>query len=556
MAVRVSDVRGAAAAVVRGSTAKYHRITIGGETRFGIPIPRASDGKKSLSLSLSVPADSVIHLAYGLEESTVTQATIRIKVAWDGTEKVLFTTRLEAKQEPGWTDLSLKLGGHQGEATLTLEVASVVPGREAPALSLSAPVITRPTSTQRRPSVILVSLDTLRADHLGIYGYDRDTSPNMDALFTTEGLVVDRVVSQAADTLYGHTALFTGMRPSTPLTSVPYGPTELSQLHSWALTLPEVLREAGYRTAAFTENALLVGPGVFNRGYEVYYEEKGIRNEIWKMRTTPGHIESTFGRGLKWLERHADQTVFLFLHTYQVHAPYEPPASLSSLYPTPPGSPLNRVEMDLYDREIRYTDDQVGKFVARLRQLGVLDNAILIITSDHGEEFGEHGAGGHGAHLTSEILHVPLLIRAPGLIPAGVRREGPFGLVDLMPTLLDLLGLDIPPNVTGASLASHLLEGTEGSTTPLFSEARGAWRTIYRGPKGRALDPDWKGPAFSVTSWPLRMVMEITKKGPPRYSLFHLDDDPGETSDLYNQEGADLGHMKRALDDYEKEKAR
>lgn len=562
VALRVSDLRGAAAAVVQGSTAEYPRVTIKDDTRLSIALPKDGHDKRRTVVPLTLPEGAAIHLSYGIQQAIAAPATMVMKMASGGSERTLLTAKLTKGQPPGWTNLSLPLDGLQGEATLTVEVASADPANEAPRMSLSAPVVTKVASAKRPPNVILISLDTLRADHMGIYGYHRDTSPRMDELFETEGMVVDRVISQAADTFYGHMALFVGMRPSTPITFVPFGRTKLSRLHSWALTLPEVFRAAGYRTAAFTENALLMGGGVFNRGYEVYHEEKGIEKKPkpqnkggkngFTLPKAEGHIEWTFDRGLEWLEGHTDQPVFMFLHTYQVHSPYQPPESYAYLYPTPHGSPDQRIDIDRYDREIRYTDDQVYLLVEKLRSLGILDNTILIITSDHGEEFGEHGAREHGAHLNSEALHVPLLIRAPGLLPAGVRREGPFGLVDLMPTLLDLLGLDTPPNVTGSSLASHLLNGTVGSTQPLYSEARSLLRWTYEHGGKFGLDPDWKGPGFSVTSWPYRLVKEIGKNG-PSYSLFHLDADPGELWNFYHEDMAEFDEMKRALDEYDEE---
>jgi arylsulfatase A-like enzyme len=173
-------------------------------------------------------------------------------------------------------------------------------------------------------------------------------------------------------------------------------------------------------------------------------------------------VSTTFARGAEWIgEQRAPW--FAFLHTYQVHEPYAPPPGYRERVgspDTPSGS---------YDGEVRYTDEHLSRLLAELRRFGVLDETLIVVTSDHGEQFGEHGLRGHGNSLYDTLLHVPLLIRAPGLVPAGRRIDHPIGLIDLVPTVLELLEKRPSPWVQGVSLVP-LLRGESLPPRQLFAE--------------------------------------------------------------------------------------
>jgi arylsulfatase A-like enzyme len=178
--------------------------------------------------------------------------------------------------------------------------------------------------------------------------------------------------------------------------------------------------------------------------------------------------------------------------------------------------------------------------------LGLADNTILVITSDHGEEFAEHGRRRHGSNVTNEILHVPLLLRAPGILPLGVRRDGPMALMDLVPTLLELLEREVPESIQGRALAPHLRRGTAVDAHPIFSEARGELAETYGDPA------QWIPPAVAVTQWPWRLTRVRTdaQKG-VRYTLYDLATDPAEQQDVFAQRAEELEALRIAVDLYE-----
>jgi arylsulfatase A-like enzyme len=222
-----------------------------------------------------------------------------------------------------------------------------------------------------------------------------------------------------------------------------------------------------------TENAMLFARA-FAPGFDFYREEKGLN--VWDTR---GDIETTFGAGLQWIRGHARERFFLFLHTYQVHSPYLPPPEYDlwktwthddTESPIDGTTPAYVRDRALYAGEVRYTDAVVGRLFGELERLGVLSDTIVIVTSDHGEEFAEHGGREHARTVYEELLHVPLVVVAPGLVPAGLTIEAPVSLVDVVPTLLALGGIAAPPGVQGRSLAGLMRGDPFPSDRVLFAE--------------------------------------------------------------------------------------
>lgn len=341
---------------------------------------------------------------------------------------------------------------------------------ESPAMppALDVPPVERPQPSR---GVVLLSIDTLRADHLGVYGYDRDTSPNLDAL-AARGVVFDAAFAHSPSTAISHMSLFTSLYPPE------HGlePPRHNALAETIPTLPEAFAAAGYRTAGHTEGGYMEGDHGFARGFEEW-TDPGFESST--------DVESTLDKGLAFLrsvageddEEGDGEPFFLFLHTYSVHDPYEPPDAYRHRYwqgapPTDlPASAetleaANSGRLDLsteqvdyfrsrYDDGIRYADQVVGRFVAELEALGLLDEITLVVTSDHGEEFHDHGRLLH-TQVVPELLHVPLFVLHPGLTPR--RVTGPVRLVDLAPTVLDLTGVDAAalPAARGVSLMPEL----------------------------------------------------------------------------------------------------
>ncbi len=325
---------------------------------------------------------------------------------------------------------------------------------------------------------ILISLDTLGAAHLGAYGYKRDTSPFLDAL-ARRGVLFENAVVQYPSTLVSHMSLFSGLYPRE------HGVLrELKRLAAEIQPLPELMLQGGLSTGGFTEGGYVSDKADFGRGFEVF--EIGA----------PGGraVETTLAKGLEFLRRVGpEQRFFLFLHTYAVHPPYEPPEEYRELFwsePEPADRDVSaRLVRDVYmgrrtvapgelnylvsqyDGLVRYLDDSLSSFFEALEHDGRLNDTTVILTSDHGEEFLEHGALGH-YQVYPQTLFVPLIVLHPGVEP-GRRVTELVELVDLLPTLCDLSSIRCPEGLSGESLVPWL----RASTAPRHS-SREAWAEV------------------------------------------------------------------------------
>jgi arylsulfatase A-like enzyme len=274
----------------------------------------------------------------------------------------------------------------------------------------------------------------------------------------------------------------------------------------------------------------------FARGFEIYDEEKNTDHG----RLLSGYVRQTFDRGLAWLDANRDSTFFLFLHTYQVHNPYDPPEKYGRPFRDPDRTDQPGIDIDGYDGEIRYTDAELRRLVDALTRRGILDDTVLVVTSDHGEEFNEHGGRFHSSQVYEEILHVPLLVRAPGLLPEGARRAGPVLLLDLPRTLLDLLGVPVHTVFDGISVREHLAEAAPLPTRRFTAVANGELRFTYAG-----LDPSWLPPTYAAVQFPWKLIRKNTRDG-PAYELYDVVADPGETRNRYD-EVTDVAAALRAM---------
>ena len=304
--------------------------------------------------------------------------------------------------------------------------------------------------------IILISLDTLRADHLGIYGYHRNTSPSIDA-FSNESVVFDRAVVQSPFTLPSHMSIMTSLHPSS------HGVlTKDNRLADELVTLAELLREGGYKTAAFTDGAFMKGDYGFKQGFDIYDGDKriGIARILPKVK--------------KWLEENKSKPFLLFIHCYDIHDPYTPPAPYNTIFHdfTYAGNFVPSTEnmqaaawrgmgvsdedlhhiKALYDGGIRYTDDKIGEFLSYLQEAGLQDNSLIIITSDHGEEFREHGSFLHWKLYFRPNLHVPLIMHMPNYPKKKITIRELVQSIDILPTILDVAHLPPHSNAQGRTL--------------------------------------------------------------------------------------------------------
>jgi|GEM_PF-1255537 len=360
--------------------------------------------------------------------------------------------------------------------------------REAEAERLAALAEVGPAPPPTR-GYLVISFDTLRADHLGAYGYERDTSPFFDEL-AARGTLFENAVVQYPSTLTSHMSIFTGLYPTEHGVFPPD-----AVLSPEIETFPEVFQRAGFKTAGYTEGGFMRGRFGFRRGFDDFRARD---------RQGPREVEHTFDRGVRFLASLApDDRFLLFLHTYAVHAPYEPPEGYEALFQPgpvpetfpPTGPQLVRVNAEqerlspeviayfqaLYDATLRYLDDTLRGLFGELERLGIADEVTVVLTSDHGEEFQEHGQMNH-VQLYREVTHVPLVILHPNLGPG--RYEPLVESVDLAATLYELAGLEPGARTSGVSVARVLgktIRAGEGiGRTEAYAEEGGKQRALWR----------------------------------------------------------------------------
>ena len=314
-----------------------------------------------------------------------------------------------------------------------------------------------------KPDVVLITIDTLRADHLRCYGDSQIETPNIDSL-ARESARFTEAFTPVPITLPAHSAIMTGSYPMAT------GMHDFSgnKLPAEAATLARVLRDHGYQTAAFVSAAVLDSRFGLNSGFDTYYDHFDFsRLDETNLDLTRRPGNETMDAALGWLRDHAGSAsvsaegpakpFFLWVHLYDPHYPYTPPEPYATRYRGRP-----------YDGEIAFADAQVGRLEAGLKGRGLWDHSLVVVAGDHGEGLGEHGEKTHGFFIYNSTLHVPLLIRAPAAAPRVVAAS--VSLVDVMPTVLQALKIPVPPSVQGKSLLSLALGETNTSSSILYAE--------------------------------------------------------------------------------------
>ncbi|MHC4457200.1 MAG: sulfatase, partial [Planctomycetota bacterium] len=284
--------------------------------------------------------------------------------------------------------------------------------------------------------ILLISIDTCRADHLSCYGYFRKTTPNIDEI-AQEGFIFRNAITPVPLTLPSHSSMLTGTIPSY------HGvhDNEGYKLDESNITLAEILRENGFRTGAIISAFVMDSQFGLDQGFESYndkFEEEIANNLIVQRR---GGEVSRFA--VDWLDEHKDEKFFLFLHYYDPHSRYEPPEPFASLY-----------KEDLYAGEVAYADYCIGQVINKLKELGLYDSALIIITSDHGEMLGEHNEFTHGYYIYQSAIKVPLIIKLPGQ-KKSLWIERLAGLIDIVPSICNMLGVKVPQGVQGKDMSVY-----------------------------------------------------------------------------------------------------
>lgn len=329
-----------------------------------------------------------------------------------------------------------------------------------------------------RPNVVLIAVDSLRADHLGCYGYKYPTSPNIDRI-ASGGALFEKFFCAGIPTQPSFTTVYTGQHPLTH-GIVSHGGA--AELRSETPILPQMFLRQGYTTCALDN--LMRERLWFGRGYEYYIDPSQRR--VLSLGVT---CEELNARAVPWIREHADEPFFFFIHYWDPHTPYTPPDRFRGLFydgnPTDRSNrsldafwkhPFGELARDtwlrtknglvtdanfvtsLYDQEIRHVDEGVGELVQAIDDLGIAEDTIVAIIGDHGESMTEHGIFYEHHGLYDTTVHIPLILRCPGRIPAGVRRHNLLQHHDLAPTLLDAASVPIPPSVEGRSFWGVVLE--------------------------------------------------------------------------------------------------
>jgi arylsulfatase A-like enzyme/Flp pilus assembly protein TadD len=364
----------------------------------------------------------------------------------------------------------------------------------------------------------VVTIDTLRADRVGVYGYRAAATPNLDAL-ARDGTMAPQASAHVPLTRPSHVALFTGRLPTETGIRDNISPAVVPALP----LLAEVAKRAGFATGAFVASVVLDSSSGLDRGFDVYDDAiAGAGGGAEFLNTLQRRGDAVTDAALAWLEKTRGSApagrVLLWLHLYDPHDPYEPPEPWASRFASSP-----------YDGEVAFADEQVGRLDAALARLGLKADTALVVTSDHGEGLGDHGETLHGFFAYETTLRVPFLARGPGIV-AGKRLSGTVALVDVLPTALDLLGLPAAASsLSGRSLAAEMRGGAPRPEAPVYAESL--------------------VPLLHFGWSDLRVLRDGRYKyiQAPRPELYDLARDPGETTNLAPAEAPRAEAMRAAL---------
>jgi arylsulfatase A-like enzyme len=513
---------------------------------------QAAPGMTRRERAISAGRDVTIGLGVGLGAALLVAAAVAGWAAaaagwWDAGYVRLFADSVSHR-----FDRSALLAAALGIAAVSaLRLVRVRGGRRAVRAALAVLVVVGGLRAlvaldawhaSRGPNVLLVSIDTLRADHLGAYGSPLPTSPTIDRRLAGEGVTFETVYSQSPKTTPSHMTMLTSLYPCVHGVELWDTNTPGRVLNPAVHTLAEVLKNAGWATAAFTGGTNVHRARGFGQGFDVYKHGNQL------------------SRATEWIRRHRRRKWFVFFHTYEVHDPYVPPAELVARFdPDYRGPVLDAVDRlragvdgwgkghklfwasvdatdpravrfveRLYDAGIRHMDDAtLAPLLDLLERLGLASDTLVVFTSDHGEAFGEHGRFLHD-DLHAGTLHVPLILRFPGRLPPGRRVRAPARLLDVMPTILALLGVPAAPAAEGRSLLPFLGDGrADAGEDHVVSEHDNVAH-------GRRFASVRRGPLTYIVDGPAETLFDVVR-------------DPREDVDVAADRPADVDAMRAVL---------
>jgi len=381
--------------------------------------------------------------------------------------------------------------------------------------------------TVARPNVVLITLDTVRADHMGFLGSPRGLTPNLDAM-ARQSLVFTRAYAQAPLTTASHATILTGTYPQfhkvndfdVPLArDLPYA--------------PDIFRRHGYKTAAFV-GSIILDPGArfalgFDRGFDTYdaaFHRRRAGED--RYRTIERRADEVVAHAVAWLNKHPKGPFFLWVHLYDAHDPYDPPEPYRTRYASTP-----------YEGEIAYVDSAVSKLLNHLRARGLYEDAVIAVMADHGECLGSHGEISHGVFLYDETIRVPLVLRIPEGRSQGKRIESSVELTDVLPTILQASGIPVPHEVQGISLLPIIKSTLSGKGTSVSS----AEPTAYA-------ESDYPRRAFGWSSVRALRTGKYLFVSAPKNEVYDLSIDPEAKHDVSSTSTAVTASLARRLDTF------
>ena len=361
-------------------------------------------------------------------------------------------------------------------------------------------------------NILLITLDTTRADHLGSYGYKPAKTPNLDRL-AQEGIRFARAYCPAPLTLPSHASIMTGLYP------VAHGVRNNGHdLPSGIKTLAEILKGRGYSTAAFVSSFSVDSRFGLDRGFDAY-DDTFLSESPFKTQNAERRAEETFAKFSRWLETNGTNRFFGWVHYFDPHLPYDPPSPYKEEFNRNP-----------YDGEIAYMDRYVGAVLERLKEKGILERTIIVVAGDHGEGLGDKVETGHGIFLYEETLRVPLILHNPAVFPRSQVIESQVRLIDVAPTILEIIGLkNEAAGMTGQSLVAWLRgksrEDLDSLVETFYPRENFGWSELVG-----LVSERWK----YIQS--------------PRPELYDVKNDPGEWEDLYASSAGKAGELKKMLE--------
>ncbi|MFQ5791297.1 MAG: sulfatase, partial [Acidobacteriota bacterium] len=531
-------------------------VSLGGDSRPCLTAPTPSE----MRFRLKIPPRAVLTFAIGIKPWGTAQASqvrptgkVRfiVRAGEEAPMTEVFRREIHLARSNQWIEQSVNLNRFAGgetwlsfESTFAWAPAGGAAGMEAasqspPAVGLFAePVLHDRARYREGRAVVLISIDTLRRDHTSLYGYRRRTTPGLENL-ARQAVVFDDAVSTSSWTLPAHASLLTSLYPSV------HGAVNLNLRLSDELPgLPRLLKEQGFFSQAIVTHLYLARPYGFGEGFDRHFYLPETR------------AKEVTDRAIGFLRAKGDRDFFLFLHYYDPHWHYDPRPPYDRIFdPLYSGSTtgvwwefkhLAPESIDprdlqhivaLYDGEIRFTDRQLERLFGEMKGLEVFDKALLVVTADHGEEFLDHGGWEHQKTLYEEQIRVPLLIKLPGSVEAGRRVKEQVSLIDVAPTVLDILGLSSPPSFQGRSLMP-LLGGGDSFPRAAWSETEhtvdGSHKlALRRGAAGR------------------KLIFSLRGDGePPVIELYDLRQDAVEKRDLASGAPKEVERAQTRLEHY------